>query len=885
MTPQAAAKVDPRLLLIHKDPGLFAKKVGKTVNIQGSSLDEAILPVLIKTTALTSLLEDAGAVVGSRHGDIVAARIPLARLEQVALISEVEAIEASYKLHNMMDVSVPECGGTAVHNGSPSYDGEGVVVGLLDTGIDPYHADFEDAGGNARVQYIWDQWGSGSAPSGYGYGTEWTKTQIDNNQCTMTDPGAHGSHCAGTAAGDGSASGAGYIGMAPKADIIMVSNLSDDLFYYGYAPPWYQSPSTMGALDGLAYMKSKANSLGKPLVVSWSQGVTMGPHDGSTLFEQGVDNFVTSSNVPVVVAAGNDQQSDWHGKGTVTTGNALVAGFTTGIPGQDQLTGSVVFEVWYEQGDLMGVEIMDPNGTVTNVFGPNENWAGYTMSQGDTVWVWSASNHPVSHKGYFLIYIDNRNLGVLQGNWAIGVSAQNGLPQGGNVDMWFERNQYSVRWLDHVSYESIVGMPGSADKVITVGSYNTKVLWYDIDGNGWQVGEPEGDISDFSSNGPTADGRQKPTLSAPGQIIASVMSSGAAPGYMQDQRHYVAPDGFHVYMQGTSMATPHVAGAVALMLEKDPSLTYSQIRQILTDTARHDSFTGQGWSKAFGWGKLDALAAVQAVGGGGEPDIPLEEGFDTSPFPPTGWTTTVTSSNYTWQQGNPSNHPFSEIDPSSQNSALCPWVAENQDEWLISPTFTISGSPATLEFYAGHSTLYLSYATLKLHISQNGGSTWTQLWEAANDGGEWGWRQVQVDLSGYANRGNVKLAWQYVGNDGDLVALDGIVVEVETASGEDSPVLSTQLFLAQNHPNPFNSQTAIRFSVPENNSGSDVTLRIYNIEGRLVRTLLDRPAHSGIQDVLWNARDDNSKLVPAGAYFYQLRVDQRSRTKRMILYK
>ncbi len=282
--------------------------------------------------------------------------------------------------------------------------------------------------------------------------------------------------------------------------------------------------------------------------------------------------------------------------------------------------------------------------------------------------------------------------------------------------------------------------------------------------------------------------------------------------------------------------------------------------------------------------KFDLCVKLYGISGS-EPNILLEEGFDTSPFPPTGWTTVVTNSNHTWGQGNPENHPFSEIDPSSQASALCPWVAENQDEWLISPTFTISGSPATLEFYAGHSTQWLSYATLKLHISQNGGSTWTQLWEAVNDGGSWGWRQVQVDLSGYANRGDVKLAWQYIGNDGDLVALDGIVVEVETASAEDSPVLSTQLLLAQNCPNPFTSQTTIRFSAPENINGSDVTLSIYNIKGQLVRTLLDRPANSGIQDVLWNARDDNGNLVPAGAYFYQLRVDQRSRTKRMILYK
>jgi subtilisin family serine protease len=618
MSPEAARKVDPKLLFLHKDPAMFAKgftnaALGKAVDPKG-----IVVPVLIKTTAPRSELEAAGASVGSVLGDIVTARIPLEKLETLALLQDVEAIEASYRLYNCMDVSVPECGGTRVRT-ELGYDGNGVIVGLLDTGIDPYHPDFLDATNKTRVQYIWDQWSqTGPAPSGYTYGREWTKQQIDAGQCTMTDEGAHGSHCAGTAAGDGSASSAGYIGMAPKADIMMVSNLSADIFTYGFAPPWYTSPSTMGSLDALAYLYTKKTQLNKPMVVSWSQGVTMGPHDGSTLFEQGVDNFITTRNIPVCIAAGNDQEQNWHARGQVTAGTPLLMSFTTGTPGEDQLTGEVKFEVWYKLGDKFNLEVIDPWGGVSNMFGPDETtWPGWIMSSGDTVWVYSNSNHPVSHKGYFNITLWDYNDGVTQGTWAIRLSANNSVPQGGQTDGWFERNQYSVHWLDHISLESIVGMPGSSKQAITVGSYNTKIQWYDIDGNGYNVGETLGEISGFSSNGPTADGRQKPNLAAPGQIIASVMSAGAEPNYMQNQRYYVAPDGAHLYMQGTSMATPHVAGCIALMLDKKPTASYTEIRDALQNTARHDSYTGQGWQKDFGWGKLDAYAAVQAMGGGG----------------------------------------------------------------------------------------------------------------------------------------------------------------------------------------------------------------------------------------------------------------------------
>lgn len=619
MSPEAARKVDPKLLLLHKDPAVFAK--GFTNAALGAAADpkETVVPVVLKTTASRRSLEALGATIGSVHGDIVTARIPLEKLEALALLQDVEAIEASYRLYNCLDVSVPECGGTRVRT-ELGYTGNGVIVGLLDTGIDPYHPDFLDANNKTRVQFIWDQWSqTGPAPSGYTYGREWTKQQIDAGQCTMTDEGAHGSHCAGTAAGDGSASTAGYIGMATKADIIMVANASEDMFTYGFAPPWYPSPSTVGSLDGLAYLYQKKTQLNKPMVISWSQGVIMGPHDGSTLFEQGVDNFISQRNIAVCIAAGNDQERGWHARSQVSTGSARTVSFTTGTPGQDQLSGDVKFEIWYKLGDKLNLELIDPMGGVSRIFGPDEtNWPGAIMSTGDTVWVYSNSNHPVSHKGYFLVDLWDWNDGVTQGTWRIRLSANNSLPQGGAFDAWFERNQYASYWLENVSLETIVGMPGSSKNSITVASYNTKLQWYDVDGNGWSMNdETLGEISGFSSHGPTADGRQKPNLAAPGQIIASVMSSGARPGYLNDQRYYVAPDQQHVYMQGTSMATPHVAGCVALMLEKKPTASYTEIRDALQNTARHDSYTGQGWQKDFGWGKLDAYAAVQAMGGGG----------------------------------------------------------------------------------------------------------------------------------------------------------------------------------------------------------------------------------------------------------------------------
>ena len=263
------------------------------------------------------------------------------------------------------------------------------------------------------------------------------------------------------------------------------------------------------------------------------------------------------------------------------------------------------------------------------------------------------------------------------------------------------------------------------------------------------------------------------------------------------------------------------------------------------------------------------ITVVKGNSGG----VVLKEHFDGETFPPAGWTQKITNSAHTWKKGNPSTHPFTEIDSTNVYSALVTYVAENQDEWLMTPVVNLPSGTITLEFYAGYNSEWLSNATVKLNISTDGGVNWTKLGEADNDGKAWEWRKVTADLSGYAGQ-SVMLAWQYVGNDGDLMAIDNVeIIEGTTGIGDHQAI--TDRLLSQNYPNPFTAQTRIPFRLEKK---SNVHLVIYNSLGQKISEPVSGMLNAGNHKVTF----DGSSLRP-GIYFYRLVVDGMSTTKRMVI--
>ena len=259
----------------------------------------------------------------------------------------------------------------------------------------------------------------------------------------------------------------------------------------------------------------------------------------------------------------------------------------------------------------------------------------------------------------------------------------------------------------------------------------------------------------------------------------------------------------------------------------------------------------------------------------------FEEGFDTAPFPPTGWQQSIVNTNNTWKQGNPQGNLFSSIDPNSQFSAICPYDDNvDQFEWLYTPIIPLPEMAAFLEFYSGYSTNWLVGATMSCRITTDNGANWTQIWEAINDGQQWGWRKQKIDLSAYKNQ-NVAFAWGYVGKGGDLVGLDDVKVIIELAI-ESTDIIPKLFILEQNFPNPFNSTTEIHYYLAFD---SQIKIIIYDINGHEVNTIVNDHKLLGQHKIHWNGKDNLGQSVSGGIYFYKLQAGDFTHTRKMVLLK
>ena len=536
----------------------------------------------------------------SRFGPIATCRIRRSSILSVRGEAAVRSLKASRPLSPDLELDegntfemAPEVRYSDRRRSSGlSYTGKDVVIGVVDWGPDPVHNSFRHTDGTTRLLALWDQ---GQEPSHkshnkYGYGRVYSQRQINHALQTRypyralgrhpaeSDPqnrGSHGVHVMGIAAGSDLAGG--LSGVAPESDLVFVqiankgtsglANLGD-------------SVRILEAIDFIDRV-----SAGRPWVINLSMGKHGGPHDGCTLVEMALDFIIQSKpGCFIVQSCGNYYQRDTHASGQVDEGE--IEELVVLVDKPDRTPNEL--EIWYSSADVFDVQVLYPDGTQTDWVRLGEQ-VDLLASQNLIGRLYHRDADPNNHDHHIDLFLYPQ---APPGIWTVrlrGVSISDGT-----FHAWLERDdacptcqsRFSVHYADQCY---TTGTIANGRLPLVVGAYNGH--------------SRDRALASFSSSGPTRDGRTKPDLIAPGEAVLSARSASRAIRRSNSSL---------VRKSGTSMAAPHVTGAVALCLQASPRrLTALEIRELILENT--DSVSVEENKHRYGEGYLNIERALAAL--------------------------------------------------------------------------------------------------------------------------------------------------------------------------------------------------------------------------------------------------------------------------------
>lgn len=464
--------------------------------------------------------------------------------------------------------------------------GRGVMVGIVDTGIDYTQEAFQYEDGTSKIEYIWDQTISGNAPKGFHFGAEFSNEQInealqsDNPYDVVPhrDTAGHGTFLASVAA---SREEGDYIGAAPDADIIAVKlRKAPPFFYERYMIPESQENAFIASdvMLGIQFMLIKAQQLGKPIAICVALGSNQGGHDGFEIMEEYLNRISNIPGVAVVCAAGNESQAKHHTQGRLQSrGESQNIEISTVNQDQD-----IYMTIWNGASDRMSVSLKSPTGEmIPNL--PVRAGASYTTSL-------VFENSRVSIEYFLPLEGSGGQLTRIKifrptpGIWTVTVLGE--IILDGTFHSWLPLTGFidpDTVFLSPTPNFTIV-TPGASIGVITSGAYDSKTNSLYIN----------------SSWGPTRLPTMEPDLVAPGSDVGGIYPGG------------------YGKMNGTSVAAAITAGACALMLQwgivdrNEVTMTTNRIRAHLIRGCDRDSsmeYPNVQW----GYGRLNLYNSLNLL--------------------------------------------------------------------------------------------------------------------------------------------------------------------------------------------------------------------------------------------------------------------------------
>ncbi len=564
-------------------------------------------------------------------GDIQIVCVPKNSLAALARDARIERIETGRTCGTANNLTAEVTGSAKVHDGlnlPAAYTGRGVVVGVEDIGFDLTNPNFYSADMTRyRIKAMWDMLstdtvGSG-LPLGRDYCDEASLLALGHSRDGLTC--MHGSHTLGTAAGSGF--GSPYGGVAPESDICLVANVTTDNKEYlpeddteDEVEEEYGTP--LSAL-GFKYIFDYADGTGQPCVISFSEGSYADFTQDTELYYEVLERMVGKGRI-IVASAGNNSQSKCYIR--KPAGEERAGSFMMNY-------GSQLY--FMAQGSDDFTARITVHGKETAALdidtSPLRNMTDSIMY--DTLRV-DGTEYDFVYVAYPSCY-DENNIVVeyaVQGPEKIGYAsvAPVGIEFSG-TDADVEVYRLAGNFVEFPDIDPDlcdaetshnIYCPASAPSVIGVGATAWSTGYVNAAGEEktYDYGS-DGERADFSSIGPTLDGRVKPDVAAPGTSVVSSTNSfyfeenpeSNQWGDIVGEYSYGGRTYYWKADTGTSMSAPCVAGAIALWLEANPDLTPEDVTEIFSRTCTRTDETLSYPNNYYGWGQIDVYAGMLCV--------------------------------------------------------------------------------------------------------------------------------------------------------------------------------------------------------------------------------------------------------------------------------
>ena len=504
------------------------------------------------------------------------------RIAELAGFPEVEFIEKPKSLYFQVDVGRQVSCIDTVRRAPYNLSGRGVLIGIIDSGIDYENPDFRNEDGTTRIVSLWDQSASGNPPAGYTAGSEFTREEINavleesasdgfpglsKGAALSRDTSGHGTAVAGIAAGNGRGSEDRiYRGTAPEAEFIIVKM---------GIPRQEGFPRTTELMMGVDYVIRKALELRMPVAVNISFGNTYGSHDGTSLVERFLNDISDMWKNVICIGSGNEGTTAGHAAGRTGDEEEVIQELAV-----QEREPALNVQIWKSYVDEMDISIVSPSGErvgpLQEILGPQRFVLGDTE-----LLVYYGEPKPYSVRQEIYISFIPQQSYVDSGVWQIILTPRRIVD--GAYQMWLPAQaalNVGTAFLTPDSTTTLT-IPSTASLAVTVAAYDARTFSY----------------ADFSGRGPAAvyegSNVQKPDLAAPGVLVNAPVPGG----------------GYRAF-SGTSFAAPFVTGSAALLMEwgivqgNDPYLYGEKVKAYLRRGARELPGYSEWPNSLLGFGAL-----------------------------------------------------------------------------------------------------------------------------------------------------------------------------------------------------------------------------------------------------------------------------------------